>query len=105
MTPLKILPHVFDEDRRLVFLRLLGTQSDYALPHIALRDALALVGHGVSLDKVKTDAAWLEEQGLITTTRPGPGLEVYKLTPRGKDVAEGRVVTPGVKQPEPGLDV
>jgi len=104
MSPLKILHHVFDEDRRLVFLKLLETQSDYALPHFALRDALAQLGHSVSLDKVKTDAAWLEEQGLITVNRPAPGLEVYKLTARGKDVAENRAVVPGVKQPEPGLD-
>jgi len=104
MNKLKIIPWVFDEDRRLVFLRLLAASPDYASPHYALRDALAQLGHSVSLDKIKTDAAWLDEQGLLFITRPAPDLEVYKLTPRGKDTAEGRAIVPGVKQPEPGLD-
>jgi hypothetical protein len=29
---------------------------------------------------------------------------VARLTPRGADVACGRVVTPGVKRPEPGVN-
>ena len=101
---MRIVPRIFDEDRRLVFLMLLAQMSDYASPHYAIRDALAQIGHAVSHDKIKTDAAWLAEQGLIIITRPTEVLEVYKLTPRGRDVATGMAVVPGVKQPEPGLD-
>ncbi|MCL2029537.1 MAG: ArsR family transcriptional regulator [Deltaproteobacteria bacterium] len=98
------LRRIVDEDRRLVFLKLLGTQGDYSLPHFALRDALAQLGHSEPLDKIKVDAAWLEEQDLVTVTHPAPDLEVYKLTPRGRDVSKGMSVVPGVKRPEPGLD-
>ena len=104
MSPLKFIPSVFDEDRRLVLLMLLAKMPDYASPHYAIREALDRLGHAVSQDKIRTDAAWLEEQGLITITRPAEGLEVYRLTSRGKDVSENKATVPGVKQPEPGLD-
>lgn len=101
---MRIIPRIFDEDRRLVFLKLLAKMPDYTSPHYAIRDALAHLGHAVSMDKAKTDAAWLEEQGLVSITRPAEGLEVYRLTSRGKDVSENKATVPGVKQPEPGLD-
>lgn len=98
------LKRIVDEDRRLVFLRLLAADNDYTGNNFVLREALTVMGHGVSLDKVETDGAWLAEQGLVTVARPGSGLSVYTLTARGHDVARGCAVVPGVKRPEPGLD-
>ena len=97
------LRRIFQEDRRLVFLKLLVDAPDYAHNEFVLKDALAAMGHTVSSDKVQSEAAWLEEQGLVST-KDVAGLTVYKITPRGKDVAQGLAFVPGVKKPEPGLD-
>lgn len=100
----QILKRVFEEDRRLVFLKLLAEEPDYASNIFVIKDALAMMGHGVSFDRIRADAGWLEEQGLLTITSPSTDMSVYKITSRGKDVAEGSAVVPGVKKPEPGLD-
>ena len=49
------------EDRRLVILRFLAEDADYAMNTSLLQTALEAVGHGVSREKVNADAAWLEE--------------------------------------------
>ena len=98
------LRQIIVEDRRLVFLRFLAEANDYSNNEFVIRDALVYMGHNVSLDQVHTDAAWLEEQGLVTISAVVPDLSVYRLTSRGKDVAGGRAEVPGVKRPEPGLD-
>ncbi len=90
------------ETRRCAFLRFLSEDVDYAMNTSLLQSALAEIGHGVSRDQVNTDAAWLEEQGLTTCEDIG-GIVVVKITQRGLDVAEGRVVVPGVKRPGPGF--
>lgn len=97
------LKRIYQEDRRLVFLKLLADAPDYAHNEFVLKDALAAMGHHVSSDRLRNEAAWLEEQGLITVKEPA-GLTVYKITPRGKDAALGLAKVPGVKTPEPGLD-
>ena len=51
---------------------------------------------------MNADAAWLEEQGLVSCEDLG-GIIVVKITQRGLDVAEGRAVIPGVKRPGPGF--
>ncbi len=65
-----------------------------------LQAALHDVGLTVTRDQVKTELAWLAEQGLITTTEAGD-LVVATLTERGADVAGGRTVVPGVQRPTP----
>ncbi|UQZ88309.1 hypothetical protein C4J81_15425 [Deltaproteobacteria bacterium Smac51] len=99
------LKRLVTEDRRLVFLCLLSQEGDYSSNNYVMKEALAATGHSVSGDQVATDAAWLSEQGLITTQKnPLPNMSVFRITSRGRDVAKGRAVVPGVKQPEPGLD-
>lgn len=90
------------ENRRCAFLRFLSEDVDYAMNTSLLQSALAEIGHGVSRDQVNVDAAWLEEQGLTVCEDIG-GIVVVKITQRGLDVAEGRVVVPGVKRPGPGF--
>jgi hypothetical protein len=87
-------------DRRLVALRVLNQDADYSHNEYVLRSALAATGHKVGQDKLRTELAWLAEQGLIAVEEPA-GVMVARLTSRGRDVAEGAVVVPGVKRPEP----
>ncbi|HHK75272.1 MAG TPA: ArsR family transcriptional regulator [Rhizobiales bacterium] len=93
---------IVQEDRRLVILRALAEDADYSHNEYVLRSFLDAYGHKIGLDQMRTELAWLSEQGLITI-RDGSGVMVAKLTGRGKDVAEGAVVVPGVKRPEPGM--
>ena len=88
------------EDRRLVILRFLAEAQDYCLNTSVLQSVLASVGHCCSRDQVATDAAWLEEQGLVRSEAMGP-VALVRLTARGEDVAAGRAVAPGVKRPSP----
>lgn len=90
------------ENRRCAFLRFLADDPDYAMNTSLLQSALAAIGHGVSRDQIDTDAAWLEEQGLVAR-EDLDGIVVVKITRRGADVAAGRAVVPGVKRPGPGM--
>lgn len=87
-------------DRRLVVLRMLAQDSDYSHNEYILREALKAYGHKVSTDLLRSELTWLAEQGLLVVT-DAAGVMVAKLTTRGRDVAEGCVVVPGVKRPEP----
>lgn len=88
-------------DRRLVILRLLEEAPDYRGNAYLLQSALPDFGHSVGLDRLQTDLAWLAEQGLATLALVA-GVTIAQLTPRGADVAHGRVTVPGVKRPLPG---
>ncbi|NMG29346.1 ArsR family transcriptional regulator [Aromatoleum evansii] len=89
------------EDRRLVILRLLEQAPDYCGNAYLLHSALPDFGHSVGLDRLQTDLAWLDEQGLAKLTTVA-GVSIAQLTPRGADVAHGRATVPGVKRPLPG---
>ena len=89
-------------DRRLVILRLLSEDPGYSHNDRVLQTALARIGHAVSRDAVRSDMAWLAEQGLATVEVIENEVHVAKLTERGADVAAGRATVPGVKRPSPG---
>ncbi|MDR1397222.1 MAG: ArsR family transcriptional regulator [Desulfarculales bacterium] len=91
---------IWDEDRRLVILRLLTKHPEINI--FVLQRSLKLYAHPRSLDGLKADGAWLEEQGLITVT--DEGVHIFKLTARGGDVAAGMAICPGVTPPRPGFD-
>jgi Fe2+ or Zn2+ uptake regulation protein len=87
---------------RLTLLRLLAEQPGYQGNSSVLTQAAdASAGFSCSRDQVKTELAWLAEQGLVTTTETLPGLVVAKLSERGGDVAAGRAIVPGVQKPGP----
>ncbi|WP_335342335.1 hypothetical protein [Sedimenticola hydrogenitrophicus] len=81
---------------------MLEEDVDYAQNEIVLQGALSAVGHGISSDRLRTELAWLTEQGLISVENVA-GLQVAKLTRRGEDVALGRSRVPGVARPRPGV--
>lgn len=89
------------EDRRLSLLLMLAETPGYRANAFLLRDAIAQVyGHDASIDQVKTDVAWLAEQGLVSQTITGE-VVMAALTARGVDAAAGRATVPGVKRPMP----
>jgi hypothetical protein len=86
------------EDRRLVILRVLAEMPAYRSNSFLLHTLLAKWGHEPSVDQVKGDLAWLQEQGLLAF-QDVEGVYIATLTTRGADVAAGRAVVPGVKRP------
>ncbi|MDH1007411.1 ArsR family transcriptional regulator [Pseudomonas nicosulfuronedens] len=86
------------QDMRLVILRLLVEMPAYRANSSVLNAALDSFGHAVSRDQVKTELAWLAEQGAISLEDIGP-VVVATLTERGHDIAAGRARVPGIKRP------
>lgn len=91
----------FTAHLRITILRLLAAQPGYKCNSSLLTDAADSVGISTTRDKVKTELAWLREQGLVTVAAPDDRLMIATLTDRGLDVAEGRARVPGVKPPAP----
>ncbi|HFS8942370.1 TPA: ArsR family transcriptional regulator [Enterobacter roggenkampii] len=90
---------VLDQDQRLVLLRSLLDCGDSANESI-LQTCLQTYGHKVSRDTVRTQLAWLREQGLVTLSDVS-GCYVAEITGRGDEVASGLITVPGVKKPRP----
>lgn len=89
------------EDRRLVLLRLLSEQGAYRANSSVLHAGLHHLGVAASRDDVNTDLHWLRDQALTVLEEAVPGLYVATLTTRGRDVADGHVIMPGVSRPGP----
>jgi len=89
------------EDRRLVLLRLLQEQPGYRTNTSILHAGLHHLGVASSRDDVRTDLAWLQEQGLVALSEAVPGVLVATLTARGSDVVSGQTLVPGVSRPSP----
>lgn len=87
-------------DIRLVVLRALAEDEGYSLNESVIQSILGVFGHRVSRDRVKTELAWLKEQGLVRIETVVT-VQVATITSRGLDVANGSVVVPGVKRPGP----
>lgn len=90
------------EDRRLVILLLLSQAQGYGANEFLLRSGLTNTGHSIGRDLLRTELAWLAEQGLLEVTEIG-STQIATLTARGADVGAGAVLVPGVKRPEPSL--
>lgn len=90
---------LLDQDQRLVLLRSLLDCGDSANESI-LQTCLQTYGHKVSRDTVRTQLAWLCEQGLVTLSDVS-GCYVAEITGRGDEVASGLATIPGVKKPRP----
>lgn len=89
------------EDRRLLLLRLLTESNAYRSNSGVLHTTLYALGVAASRDDVRTDLAWLAEQGLVRLEDVAASVDVVSLTPRGHDVAQGHAHVPGVSRPEP----
>lgn len=89
------------EERRLCILRVLAKDAGYRTNTAILQDALVALGLSASMDQVGTDAAWLEEQGLVTVEKVSD-VRLVEITQRGLDVSKGLGTVPGVARPRPG---
>lgn len=85
-------------DRRLVLLRVLLQSPAYTGNEYMLQQMAEQLGHVVSADQIRTDLAWLAEQGLVALETV-QGVQIARLLGRGEDVARGRTEVPGVKKP------
>jgi Fe2+ or Zn2+ uptake regulation protein len=88
------------QDRRLQILLILQAAAGYGASNYLLSHGLDAFAHQVSMDALRGDLAWLEEQGLVSLSTQDDAT-IARLTQRGLDCAEGRVVVPGVKRPKP----
>jgi Fe2+ or Zn2+ uptake regulation protein len=91
---------ILNSDIRLVILRSLEQDLGYSHNESILHAILEKFGHKVSRDQVRTQLAWLREQGLVDLEDVA-GIYVATVTQRGADVATGRASVPGVKRPNP----
>lgn len=87
-------------DLRLCILRVAGAAPGYEVNANILRMALEENGHRISADMLKSQMAWLEEQGLVSVRAVG-SIHMARLTTRGLDVSKGRANVPGVARPGP----
>jgi hypothetical protein len=90
-------------DRRLVILLALENAAEYKANHHLLQRYCGFMGHSVSTDAILTDLQWLQEQELLSIDEQ-QGVTVAALTVRGLDVANARIVVPGVARPAPKAD-
>lgn len=87
---------------RAEIVQLLENSDGYVESEGLLQAALGLRGLQVSIDKVKTELRWLEEQGLLTVDLADSDIAlVARITSRGVDVALGRARIDGVARPRP----
>lgn len=89
------------EMRRREILVALANDPDYTINEGLLLRVLAEQGIGTSADQLRTDLAWLAEQGLIRLRDIGE-VQVAQVLQRGVDVANGAARVPGVARPAPG---
>lgn len=83
------------QDRRRWILQILAELNGFTCNHSVLLGCLELCGHIISNDLARTEAAWLEEQGLVTLQHH-KNLTVLTLTERGLDIASGKANCPGI---------
>lgn len=96
------LKELIKQDQRLVILRSL-VDAGYDANESILDDCLALYGHKISRDLVRTHLTWLEEQDLVQIERLKNGFMIATITQRGLDVANGEATVAGVKKPFPKI--
>ena len=89
------------EHVRIAILQQAATSPAYRTNSDMLFVILSGMGLSATRDQLRTQLAWLTEQGLVTTNEAMAGLVVGTLTERGLDVAEGRATVPGVRRPGP----
>ena len=88
------------ENVRLAILQVLEQDADYSHNQDILQMILQSLGHSISIDRIRTELRWLEEQDLITVDAIGD-LLVAKLNQRGLDISKGRGKVDGIARPRP----
>lgn len=89
------------EQRRLVILRCLAETASGKLNTSVLTDGCNYYGTPATRDDVRTDSAWLAEQGLARVEELTESVQLVVITQRGMDIAGGLATVPGVRKPSP----
>src|SRR4051794_21562037 len=91
---------IIREDARLIILRELHAQSNYALNDSLLREVLE--GFGISKTRpwVREELNYLREVGAVSLSIAG-SVTVAQLLPKGVEHVERRQLIEGVKRPSP----
>jgi hypothetical protein len=91
----------FTSHLRLSILRVLTEAPEYSANDSVINTVAGSMGLPTTRDRIRTELTWLEEQGMVTLSRPAEGVTVACLTERGADVATGRAKVPGIQRPSP----
>ncbi|GGA95857.1 VpaChn25_0724 family phage protein [Agarivorans gilvus] len=91
------LNEIKNEHERLAILIALDALG-YKENDSTIQDVCAKYGNDMSRDRIKTQLAWLQEQGAVNTETVG-NYTIATLTSRGQDIAKGRAFVPGIKRP------
>ncbi len=90
------------EKRRLVILQRMAANKAFEIDILSLQEELEQSGIKVSYDRLRTDLAWLYEQGVIQLHTGDSWLAA--LTRAGMDVVADRMWVPGIMQPTPSKE-
>ncbi len=93
----------FAEQQRILILQFLNEDTDGKLNNALLQKALESFGHNITLDKVNTECAWLEDQGFVEVEKIGDGMSLVSITEAGLDIVMRRRVVPGIDRPIRGF--
>lgn len=91
---------VEQEKRRLETLRYLARAPGYEAGPYLLMHHCREWGVPTSTDQIEQALTWLEAAALVALREAGGGV-IARITPRGREVAEGHVRVPGVLPPDP----
>ncbi len=86
--------------RRLALLRVLEAAPGYKSNEAILTQMVNVVGITSTRDQVRSELAWLQEQGLVTT-EDVVGLLIATATMRGQEIAQGVTFHPDIAKPSP----
>jgi len=93
-------------DQRLMLLQALESASGYSLTERSLSRFLQSMATPLTADGLRTQLAWLEEQGLLSLSKVQAFPEaapdwVARIGERGSDVVAGLARVPGIARPRP----
>lgn len=85
--------------RRITILKVLSESQEYRCGDALLWDLVATYVPSTR-DQIRSDLAWLAENGLVSL-RVISTATIATMTERGGDIAAGRSTDPGVARPSP----
>lgn len=91
---------IIREEARLIILRELHAQTNYALSDALLQQVLESFGIAKPRQWVREEIGYLETIGAVSKTSAG-SVVVARLLPKGGEHVERRLVIEGVKRPSP----
>jgi Fe2+ or Zn2+ uptake regulation protein len=95
----KKIDDLLREHQRAVVLRTLEATQGGSTNDAVLSLVLDEFGYHLTRDQVRSELAWLSDQGLVAVEVVGDNTHVATLTERGAEVATDRARQPGVRRP------